>query len=174
MNIIIRPPCENDAEAINEIRRQKGVIENILSLGSERITQTNSFLSGAGPETHLYVAEVENKAVAMAGLSVDTRPRKRHVGTIGIMVSNKFQGIGIGTMLMKEILDLADKWLMLPRLELQVYADNERAIAMYESLGFVREGVKKYASIKEGRYEDEVIMARYGPIIQKGSMGNER
>ena len=90
------------------------------------------------------------------------------------MVSNKFQGIGIGNMLMKEILDLADKWLMLPRLELQVYADNERAICMYESLGFVREGVKKYASIKEGRYEDEVIMARYGPIIKKGSMGNER
>ena len=48
MNVIIRPPCENDAEAINEIRRQKGVIENILSLGSERITQTHSFISGGG------------------------------------------------------------------------------------------------------------------------------
>jgi len=174
VNIIIRPPCENDAEAINEIRRQKGVMENILSLGSERISETSSFLTGVGPETHLYVAEVDTKVVGMAGISIDCRPRKRHVGKLGIFVSNKFQGIGVGTKLMTELLELADKWLMLPRVELEVYADNKDAIRLYESFGFVREGVKKYASIKEGRYEDEVIMARYGPIIKKGSMGNER
>lgn len=174
MNIIIRPPCEEDAASINAIRRQRGVMENILSLRSERISQTNSFLSGIGPETHLLVAEIDTRVVGTAVLSIDTRPRKRHVGKFGIMVSNEFQGVGVGSRLMDEILDLADNWLMLPRMELEVYADNEGAIRLYESFGFVKEGVKKFASIKEGRYEDEVIMARYGPIIKKGSMVNER
>ena len=50
---------------------------------------------------------------------------------------------------------------MLVRLELGVYKDNEKAIKLYESLGFEKEGVKKYSAIKNGEYVDEIIMGRY-------------
>ena len=45
------------------------------------------------------------------------------------------------------------------RLELAVYTHNERAIHVYETLGFVREGRRKNVVRKNGRYLDDLIMA---------------
>ena len=75
--------------------------------------------------------------------------------------------MGIGKKLMEEILDLADNWLMLARIELGVYPDNNKAIRMYENFGFKKEGIKKYAAIKNGIYVDEIIMGRYNEKIIK-------
>jgi len=77
------------------------------------------------------------------------------------MVHKDYQGMGIGKALLKEVLDLADNWLKLVRVELSVFVDNERAINLYKSLGFQIEGTKKYAAIKNGEYADEYVMARY-------------
>ena len=60
----------------------------------------------------------------------------------------------------KTVLDLADNWLMLVRLELTVFADNERAVHLYESLGFEREGIRRKAAVRNGVYMDEIAMAR--------------
>lgn len=81
-----------------------------------------------------------------------------------MMVHKAYQGTGIGKKLMSEILDLADNWLMVVRIELGVFTDNEKAIKLYEKFGFKIEGTKKYAAIKNGRYADEYIMARYKNI----------
>ncbi|WP_347712974.1 hypothetical protein [uncultured Fretibacterium sp.] len=51
---------------------------------------------------------------------------------------------------------------MLKRVELSVFTDNERAVRLYESLGFVVEGTKRYAAVKNGVHADEYLMARYG------------
>lgn len=174
MNIIIRPPKAGDAEAINDIRRQKGVRENILSLSSERVCGSERFLEGAGPQSHLFVAEVDSKVVGMAGLEVHQSPRKSHVGRVGIMVARESQGIGIGRRLMEEVLDLADNWLLLVRVELDVFASNGGAIRLYESLGFVKEGVRRFGAARCGHYEDEWIMARYRPEFMKGRGSDER
>ena len=64
---------------------------------------------------------------------------------------------------METLLDLADNWLMLLRVELEVYADNERAIALYEKMGFQREGLRRMATVRRGRYIDECSMARLRP-----------
>ena len=50
---------------------------------------------------------------------------------------------------------------MLKRVELSVFTDNERAVRLYESLGFVVEGTERFAAIRDGRYADEYLMARY-------------
>jgi len=42
-----------------------------------------------------------------------------------------------------------------------VSVENERAVKLYQSLGFQIEGVKKYAAIRNGKYADEYLMARY-------------
>jgi len=49
---------------------------------------------------------------------------------------------------------------MLVRVELTVFTDNERAIHLYEKFGFVKEGVKRLAAIRNGKYEDVLMMAR--------------
>jgi putative acetyltransferase len=66
---------------------------------------------------------------------------------------------------MEEILDLADNWLMLKRIELGVFVDNEKVINLYESCGFKIEGRRKYAAIRNGKYEDEYIIYKEGNRI---------
>jgi RimJ/RimL family protein N-acetyltransferase len=47
----------------------------------------------------------------------------------------------------------------LTRIELTVYADNVRAIALYRSVGFQQEGVLKDAALIDGVYLDSLLMA---------------
>ncbi|MBU3144045.1 GNAT family N-acetyltransferase [Clostridium sp. CF012] len=165
MDFIIRPVKIEDAVFINELRRQDGVRENIMSITSERVTRTQGFINGLTDNDHMLVAEVEEdgvkRVVGVASLSVNKSNRERHSGSIGLMVSRDYQREGIGRALMNNLIDIGDKWLMLIRIELGVFTDNERAINLYKSLGFEIEGTKKYAIIRNGKYDDEYLMARY-------------
>jgi putative acetyltransferase len=107
------------------------------------------------------VAVVGDRVVGMIGVQTfPNRPRKRHVGTIGMGVHDEWQGRGIGAALMRAALDLADKWLNLLRMELEVYTDNEAAIRLYERFGFEREGTRRQDAFRDGRYVDSYMMAR--------------
>lgn len=75
-------------------------------------------------------------------------------------VHDEWQGKGIGTALMSAGLDMADKWLNLTRLELEVYTDNEAAIHLYERFGFEREGTLRQHAFRDGAYVDSYMMAR--------------
>ena len=46
------------------------------------------------------------------------------------------------------------------RLELEVSKKNKFAISLYEKLGFEVEGVKRHAFLVNGKYEDELLMAK--------------
>jgi putative acetyltransferase len=86
--------------------------------------------------------------------------RRSHVGSIGMAVHDAYAGRGAGAALMAAVLDLADNWLQLKRIELTVYADNPRAIALYERFGFEREGLCRAFAWRDGAYADAVAMAR--------------
>ena len=165
MDFIIRPVKIEDAVFINEIRRQDGVRENIMGITSERVTRTQGFINGLTENDHMLVAEVEEdgvkRVVGVASLSVNKSNRVRHSGSIGLMVNRDYHRMGVGRALMKDLIDIAENWLMLIRIELGAFTDNEKAINLYKSLGFVIEGTKKYAIIRNGKYEDEYLMARY-------------
>lgn len=164
MNLTVRPVKMEDAKAINEIRTMDGVRENIMALTSERVTRAESMISGLTPNDHMFVAEVDEaglkKVVGIIGLNVSQSPRARHSASLGIMVHREYQGKGIGKALLSKVIDLADNWLMLVRLELGVFTDNEKAIGLYKSLGFEIEGTKRCAIIRNGKYTDEYIMSR--------------
>ena len=49
--------------------------------------------------------------------------------------------------------------LHLHRIQLEVLATNDRAIRVYERLGFLHEGRKRHAQFKAGRYVDVLVMA---------------
>ncbi len=106
------------------------------------------------------VACVEEEVVGHLGLETFTRPRRRHVGEIGMAVRDDWHGKGVGTALMEAALDLADNWLNLTRLELTVYADNAAGIALYEKVGFEIEGTHRRYAFRKGEYVDAYSMAR--------------
>lgn len=172
MNLTIRPVRIEDAVPLNEMRRMDGVRENTLGIISERLSRGEDFIKGLTDNDHLLVAEIEEngskKVVGSCALQIN-RNRMRHSASLGIAVHPKYQGKGIGKALMTKILDLADNWLMLVRVELGVFVDNTRAINLYKSMGFEIEGTRRYAAIRNGEFVDEYIMARYRNLPQKKS-----
>lgn len=110
---------------------------------------------------HTLVGIIDERLVGMVSVvTFPNRPRRRHVGTIAISVHGDWQGKGVGAALMRAILDLADNWLNLTRLELEVYADNEAAIRLYERFGFEVEGTLRQHAFRDGKYVDSKVMGR--------------
>ena len=110
------------------------------------------------------VAVVDERVVGQLGLhTFPQRPRRRHVGDIGMAVHDDWQGRGVGTALMRAGVEMADRWLNLTRLELEVYIDNEPAIRLYERFGFEREGTLRQHAFRDGVYVDAYVMSRLRP-----------
>lgn len=106
------------------------------------------------------VAEVEGRVVGSISLHREPWHRRSHTGGLGMAVHDDFAGRGVGSALMTAVVDLAERWWNIRRLELNVYADNHRAIALYERFGFEREGVHRAYAWRNGAYVDSLSMAR--------------
>lgn len=157
--IAIRPVRLEDAEALWHIARQAGVIETTMALPSFRLDQRIASLAALGENDHYLVAEVGGEVIGLAGLEVGTG-RTRHRGELFVYVAREHQGRGAGTRLLEALLDLADNWLLLRRVELTVLVENEGAKRLYERLGFVVEGRRRMSVIAQGELKDEWLMAR--------------
>jgi putative acetyltransferase len=107
----------------------------------------------------MLVAEIDGLVVGSGGLTVFSR-RRAHVGSIGMGVDQGFQGRGVGTALMTALIDLADNWHNLRRLELEVYTDNEAGIRLYQRFGFAIEGTHRAYVWRDGAWADVYSMAR--------------
>lgn len=156
----IRRAEPDDCSAIYEMFRSPKVYEGTLQLPYPSREQWRKRISESDGCYNLVAVSGEH---VIGLLTVDTfpnRPRRGHVGRIGISVTEAWQGKGVGKALMQAGIDLADKWLNLTRLELEVYSDNEPAIQLYERFGFEREGVLRQHAFRDGRYVDSIMMAR--------------
>ncbi len=109
------------------------------------------------------VAERDGQVVGSAGLHPSPQLRRRHTAVLGISVARPAQGLGVGTALMQALCDYADGWGQLLRIELTVFTDNERAIALYRRFGFRQEGLHRGFALRGGAYTDVLSMARLHP-----------
>ncbi len=160
--LTIRAAQPSDAPALAAIRNLPKVRHGTLALPFSRLADTEAYLAKLGPNTHLLVAE--QNGIITGSASLDRHAgRRAHAGVIGIMVGDPYHGQGIGTALLTALLDLADHWLGLTRLELTVFADNSRAIALYQRLGFVQEGHLRAYALRDGIVADSLTMARHRP-----------
>ena len=164
MDITIRRAEPNDYEALYKIFTGPKVIWGTLQLPYPSLEVWRKRM--AEPEEGRYnlVAVVKDEVVGHLGLGTEpNRPRRKHVGEIGMSVHDGFQGQGVGTALLEAAVDMADNWLNLLRLELTVFVDNEPAVRLYQKCGFAIEGTLRRHSFRAGQYVDVYYMARLKP-----------
>ena len=106
------------------------------------------------------VAEIEGELVGQIGLHLEQNQRRKHVAGFGMAVKDTFQGKGVGSKLLSAVIDLAENWLNIQRLELTVYTDNEAAIALYKKHGFNVEGESSKFAFRDGEFVSVYHMAR--------------
>ncbi|HZU69178.1 MAG TPA: GNAT family N-acetyltransferase [Ktedonobacteraceae bacterium] len=172
--ITIRPLRLSDAEDINEIMHMPGVLWGTAQLPSKSLETWRRIIEGWLNDEHVhdFVAEIGGKVVGAIHLKVG-EGRERHVGTISMAVHDAYQGQSIGKMLMLTIIDLADNWLNLLRLQLEVYTDNERAINLYKRFDFEIEGRKRCDGFRAGAYLDSYVMGRLRAQTQKSTSSSD-
>ena len=106
------------------------------------------------------VAEVDGEVVGRLSIARDPHPASGHVADFGLMVASVYRGQGVGTAL----LAAAEEWARgagVTKLELHVFPHNEPAIALYEKVGYQREGYRRLHYLRpDGRFGDAILMAK--------------
>ncbi|MBY6096460.1 GNAT family N-acetyltransferase [Ferrimonas balearica] len=161
MSITIRRAEPSDAEALQATMSAEICFSNTLQLPWPSLTMWQQRLAQLGPDQHLLVAENDmGEVVGNLMLAQASNPRRRHVAEIGMAVAPEWQGRGVGSALLQAAIKLGEQWLALTRLELDVYTDNEAALALYRRHGFEPEGIARAAAFRDGARVDVMRMAR--------------
>lgn len=163
--IVIRPLEPSDDPAMHAIMIGE---ENIPTTGVVPSTTLASVSERSAKyavddSRHSFAALVGKRLVGVAGLIQVPRPRMRHVAMLWLEVHQDFHRQGIGSALMTKLLELADRWLGLVRVELHVNVDNARAVRLYERFGFEKEGRLRANFVRDGAFVDSFVMARLRP-----------
>jgi len=163
--VVIRRMEPSDAEGVAATFRSLGAASGTLQTPYPSLADWQKRLAANDPASDYgFVALVDGQIVGHAGLNrFGSNPRRAHAWHLGMVVADAWQGKGIGTRLMETMIDLADHWLGALRIELTVYCDNARAIALYERFGFVVEGRHPAYSLRQGQFVDTFSMARLNP-----------
>ena len=112
----------------------------------------------AGAGVHLVALEEGEAVVGWCDIARYEPEGFRHAGRLGMGLLPHVRGRGLGHRLAAAALEHAGEQGF-ERVELEVFASNARAIALYRRLGFVQEGVKRRARKLDGAYDDDVLMA---------------
>ena len=135
-------------------RRYIGFVEGPSVESSRKFVRR--ILDGAG----IQMLAVTSSGSVVGWCDVIRNPNEgfRHVGNLGMGLLPEYRGRGLGKELAVQTIQAARK-AGIERIELQVFASNRPAIALYEALGFITEGVKRRARKLDGVYDDNVFMA---------------
>ncbi len=165
--VILRTPKWEDLddalEFINSlIKEEAKVLANTAKTREKEIDWLAETLKKLEKGQHIFiVAEVDGKMVA--GCEINPMFGKMsHLGSLGVSVKDGYRGIGIGKDLMKE----AEKHAIHMRLKsvkLDVFENNEPAIALYEKMGYKITGRVPGAILYKGEYIDSLIMTKKLP-----------
>ncbi len=157
--VTLRPVQTGDLKAIYNLFRFPAICRTTLQLPSQEMWRSARRVNAAPAGMIRYVAQVDGKVVGMGSLYQAQNSRAHHCANLGMMVHPHYWGMGIGSKLMAQLMDSADNWLNLQRVELEVNRDNPPAIALYHKFGFVIEGTHQYHSYGDGRMADSYFMA---------------
>jgi len=103
------------------------------------------------------VAVVDGKVVANSEIRRRLSGYDKHTAIIGVAIKEGFRDLGLGTEIMKTLIQLGRE-MKLKVLMLTAFANNTRAIHVYQKLGFKETGRIPQKFFKDGNYIDEVLM----------------
>lgn len=159
-SIVIQCLAETHLESLAALYNDPAVCRQVLQMPYQSVEVWRKRLAASNERQLKLVALQGNEVIGHIGLDQYTRIRQTHVGGIGMVVTPAWHRKGVGSKLLAAVLDVADNWMNLRRVELTVYADNEAAIGLYQKFGFETEGRLRQYAIRDGMMVDALTMAR--------------
>ncbi|MBU6531151.1 GNAT family N-acetyltransferase [Streptomyces sp. NPDC057245] len=159
---VLRPFTTGDADAMWEIINDPEVVrftfEPTTELTPERLRSWYGVRTAAPDRLDLAVTDRATGELVGEVVLYDWDPAARSC-TFRTLVGPRGRGRGLGSEATRLIVGHAFERVGLHRVELEVYADNPRARRVYEKAGFVVEGVRREAALRNGAWVDDVLMA---------------
>lgn len=164
--ILRSPRIEDAAQMIEYLKISAGETDFLLRYPEEvnvTLEQERDMLQWylASERNVMLMAEIDGVIVGNSSfVSVGKKIRVRHRCSVGIALYKKVWGLGIGTALLEMLIAKAVE-CDYEQMELDVLSKNDRAIHLYEQMGFVKCGIRPNAiRHKDGTYDDDIIMVR--------------
>jgi len=157
------PLLEDAAAMVTYAKKVGDETDNLTFDGADfkvTVKQEEAFIKmHKKEENHLcLISKIDNEIVGMLSISGSNRKRCKHIGEFGISIMKKHWGKQIGTIMLEDMIEWAKKHGHVTKIDLSVLKKNERAVRLYERLGFKHEGTRSRASFQGGKYLDTYLM----------------
>ncbi|MGM1048468.1 MAG: GNAT family N-acetyltransferase [Bacillota bacterium] len=160
--VYLRPIGQDDAEGYfrmlfnPEVRRLTGTQHSFTLEGVSRYIEGKS----ADDSTVLLLIALSDTDEVIGDIALQDINHVNRNANVRIAIdSDNHKGKGYGPESIRLLLEYGFGVLNLHRIELQVFAYNERAIKAYEKVGFSREGVQRDALYYNHQYHDSIMMS---------------
>lgn len=167
----IRPAREDDAQQLAQAEYETAAAQEGLLAARPHEISVEAFRSKIERlrDAGLYIVlESGDRLVGHLLLDPLEIASIRHVAQLTIVVHPGYTGRGYGKLLLLHAIEWARSSVVIEKIELRVRASNTRAIRLYESLGFEREGVLRRRIKTSAGYLDDICMALFvGPQIRE-------
>ena len=137
IKVIIRTGQLDDAKALLDIQKEVVLEKEYLITVTEEFQNTTEQQRDwirkiiENERETIIVAEIEGNIVGWTVFQSSNRRRLLHTGSFGMMIHKDYRGMGIGKLLIKELLNWAEKNPLIEKVSLGVFSTNRRAISLY-------------------------------------------
>jgi RimJ/RimL family protein N-acetyltransferase len=164
VTVCVRYADARDADRLVDLAREVGAEEEgwLITAGEWRSrSDERRYLKAIRrhPDAAVFVAEDNGSIVGRLSVARDVHPASGHVADLGLMVARDHRRRGVGRALM----EAAEEWARrvgVRKLELHVFPHNTPAIALYEKLGYEREGLRRRHYRRGDELIDAILMAK--------------
>jgi diamine N-acetyltransferase len=151
-NIELKPLSTKDTEFLLEMRNDLEIADNFFSDPPVYDYGHNRWLSGKNTDDLDFIIWYEGQRAGQISI---TKINYRHQkGEYGVMVHKDFRGKRIAYEASVLLLEYVFQNLPINKIYLEVFASNNRAIQLYEKIGFEKEGLFKDEFFKNGFFQD--------------------
>jgi diamine N-acetyltransferase len=158
-SVVLAPLTAAHAEAMLRWMRDADVAENLGLRSEPTLDKTLSFIARAADDDTVCARAVVADGEHVGNVVLDMIDRRASKARLHIYLGEEAaRGRGVGRSAVKLALDVAFDELAIDKVWLTVHARNARAIAAYQAVGFVTEGVHREEFVLGDERIDEIYM----------------
>ena len=163
--VIIREAKKEDAQSMIDFYNLAGGETDFLSFGKNEfkrdLKEYESYLESTGGEDNsiILLTIIDEQIAGIASINSNQKVRTKHVGTLGIVVTEHYWGLGLGVKMIDCLIEWAKLNGITKKISLLTREDNTRAIELYKKVGFETEGILKKDNYINGVYYNTLMMS---------------
>ena len=162
--VVLRKASVEDASNMIDFYNTVGGQTDFLSFGKNEfkrnLEEYQNYIATTALEANsiLLLAILKEEIIGIATITSIPRARLQHVGTLGIVIEEKYCGQGLGLEMIAFLIEFCKSNGITKKITLLTREDNLGAIKLYKKLGFEQEGLMRNDNYTNGIFYNTIAM----------------